>query len=342
MKMTYRTRRRLHRLGVTLGYLALASLVILICWFIWLERFVVYTSEGAKIQFDYESPPGIAQIASAPEEATVAIHYNEGEEFVNTSTELAQIRGYYATTNVLNRGVEGVAALIQDLPAGSAIMLDVKSAFGTFYYSSTLEEAPITDQIDVNKMDTLIRNLASKDTYLIARVPAFRDRNYGLNHTVYGLPVASGGYLWADEENCYWLNPISNGTLSWLITIATELKEIGFDEVVFTDFKFPNTDNILFQSSMGRQEALESAAETLVSTCATSKFCVSFETSNPLFQLPEGRCRLYLTDIAANKAAETAGNANVTDPTIQLVFLTNTNDTRFDEFGAMRPMPGLN
>ena len=112
--------------------------------------------------------------------------------------------------------------------------------------------------------------------------------------------------------------------------------------MVFTDFRFPDTDNILFQSSMGRQEALESAAETLVSTCATSKFCVSFETSNPLFQLPEGRSRLYLTGIAANKAAEAAENANVADPTIQLIFLTNTNDTRFDAFGAMRPMPGLN
>lgn len=342
MKLSYRARRRFHRLGVTLGYLALASLIILVCWFIWLERFVVYTGQGAQLRFDYESPPGIAQVATAPEEATVAIHYNEGEEFVNTSTELTQLRGYYATTDVLDRGVEGVAALIQSLPAGSAIMLDVKSGFGTFYYSSTLEEAPITDRIDVAKMDTLIRDLASKDTYLIARVPAFRDRNYGLNHTTYGLPVASGGYLWADSDNCYWLNPISNGTLSWLITIATELKEIGFDEVVFTDFRFPDTDNILFQSSMGRQEALESAAQTLVSTCATSKFCVSFETSNPLFQLPEGRTRLYLTGASANKAAETAENANVADPTIQLVFLTNTNDTRFDAFGAMRPMPGLN
>ena len=46
--------------------------------------------------------------------------------------------------------------------------------------------------------------------------------------------------------------------------------------------------------------------------------------------------------IAAGNAAEAAENANVGDPTIQLVFLTNTNDTRFDEFGAMRPMPGLN
>lgn len=342
LKLTYRSRRRLHRLGVTLGYLALAAVVVLVCWFVWLERFLVYTDNGAELRFDYESPAGTPQIASAPSEATVAIYYNEGDDFVNNSTELAQLHGYYADFSVLSRGVEGVAAQIQQLPEDSAVMLDVKTGFGTFCYSSTLDEAPATDQLDVVKMDAMIRELASNGTYLIARVSAFRDRNFGLNHTVYGLPVSSGAYLWADSENCYWLNPTSNGTLSRLISIASELREIGFDEVVFTDFRFPDTTDILFQSSMSRQEALESAAATLVSSCATGTFCVSFETDNASFRLPEGRSRLYLTGVAATEAAETAENANVTDPAIHLVYLTSTNDTRFDEFGVMRPMPGLN
>lgn len=342
MKLTYRSRRRLHRLGVSLGCLALAACVVLICWFVWLERFVVYTGQGAQLRFDYESPAGVAQIATAPEAETVAIHYNEGDDFVNTSTELAQFHGYYATTDVLARGLEGVAAQIKALPEDSAVMLDVKSGFGTFYYSSTLSDAPKTDQVDVVKMDALIRDLAATDTYLIARVSAFRDRNYGLNHTACGLPVTSGGYLWADSDNCYWLNPASSETLRWLISVATELRDMGFDEVVFTDFRFPDTDNILFSSSMTKQEALEAAAETMVSACATNRFCVSFETDNGAFQLPEGRSRLYLTGISATGAADAAQNAKVTDPVIQLVFLTNTNDTRFDAYSVMRPMPGLN
>lgn len=342
MKLTYRTRRRLHRLGVTLGYLLLAVLIIGICWVIWLERFVVYTGDGVRFDFDRESPAGVAEVAKPPEEETIAIHYNEGEEQINLSTELTQLRGYYATTEVLSRGVEGVADLIGQLPSDSAIMLDVKGGFGTFYYSSTLEEAPATDLIDVARMDQLIAELAASDTYLIARVSAFRDRNYGLNHTNYGLAVADGGYLWADSENCYWLNPASNGALSWIITVTNELRDLGFDEVVFTDFCFPDTDNITFDSSMSRQEALESAAQTLVDTCATSRFCVSFETDNASFKLPEGRSRLYLTDVAAGQVAEVAGSTTVADKTINLVFLTSTNDTRFDAYGAMRPMPGLN
>lgn len=332
----------MRRVGVTAGYLLLAALIIGLCWVIWLERFVVYTGEGVRFDFDREAPTGFAQVAQPPNEETIAIHYNEGEEQINISTELTQLRGYYATADVLSRGVDGVSDLIGQLPAGSAIMLDVKGGFGTFYYSSGLEEAPQTELIDVSKMDRLIAELVASDTYLIARVSAFRDRNFGLNHTNYGLAVASGGYLWADEENCYWLNPASNGALSWIITVTNELRDLGFDEVVFTDFCFPDTDNITFDSGMSRQEALESAAQTLVDTCATTRFCVSFETDNPSFRLPEGRSRLYLTDVAANQAEEVAQSTTVADKTVNLVYLTNTNDTRFDAYGTMRPMPGLN
>lgn len=341
MKLTYRTRRRLHRLGVAIGYLLLAALIIGICWVIWLERFVVYTDDGVRLDFDYTSPAGTTQIAQPPEEATVAIYYNEGEDQINTSSELTQLRGYYATTSMLASSVDNVASTIDSLPAGSAIMLELKNGYGSFFYSSKLTGAPTTDQLDVTKVDELIQKLAAKDIYLIARVPAFRDRAYGLEHTTYGLAVSSGGYLWAGDDNCYWLNPTSNGALSWLISITTELKDLGFDEVVFTDFCFPDTDNITFDSSMTRQEALEAAAETLVSTCATSKFAVSFESANPAFNLPEGRTRLYLTNVDASDAAQVSESTTVADKTINLVFLTNTNDTRFEAFGVMRPMPGM-
>lgn len=341
MTLTYRTRRRLHRLGVTLGYALLAILIIGICWSIWLKRFVVYGQDGVRFDFAYTSPEGVAQVAEPPEEATVAIYYNEGDDFVNTSTELTQLIGYYATTDMLVSSLDTMWDTIGSLPSGSAVMLDMKSIYGTFYYTSKLPDAVSTDQLDVTKMDELIQKLAEKDIYLIARIPAFRDRNYGLNYTNYGLAVKDGGYLWCGDDNCYWLNPTSNGTLSWLISIVNELKDLGFDEVVFTDFCFPDTTNILFESSMSRQEALEAAAETLVSTCATSRFAVSFETGNASFALPEGRSRLYLTGVDADEAASVSESTTVADKAINLVFLTNTNDTRFEEFGVMRPMPGL-
>lgn len=338
MTLTYRARRRLHKLGVALGYTLLISAIIFVCWVVWLERFVVYTDDGATFVFDYVSPEGTAQVAQPPENPTVSIYYNEGDDFVNTSTELAQLRGYYATTNRLIESVADVKTAISQLPEGSAVMLDLKSIYGNFYYSTGLPDAPTTDQIDITEVDSLIRTLTATDLYVIARIPAFRDRAYGLENTNYGLAVPAG-YLWSGDDNCYWLNPVSNGALSWLVAQANELRELGFDEVVFTDFRFPDTDKIIFNSSLTRQEALEAAAATLVESCSTARFAVSFETGNPDFKLPEGRTRMYLTDVEASQAAQYSDRANVSDKAVNLVFLTTTNDTRFDPYGVMRPMP---
>lgn len=335
MTITYRTRRRLQKTGKALGMLLLAASVIWVCWFVWLERFVVYSADGAQLRLDqpYTFEGGV--VAVPPENITVAIHYNEGDDKVNTSSELGQISGYYASTAMLLDSVEKVDLAIQELPPGSAVVLDLKSIYGNFYYNTDIPGAPVADALDADQVDRLIKNLVSSDFYLIARIPAFRDRAYGLENNHYGLAV-SGGYLWWDEENCYWLNPTSNGSLSYLITIATELRELGFDEVLFHEFRFPDTDSVIINSSLSREEAIAQAAEKIVSSCATEQFAVSFETDDEDFPLPAGRSRLYLTGVSAAQAQAVLDASTVPVKESRLVFFTETNDTRFDIASVIR------
>ena len=337
MTLTYRSRRRLRKAGKVLGTLLLASIVIWFCWFLWLERFVVYSADGAQLRLDepYAFEGGV--VAVPPEKVTVSIHYNEGDDKVNTSSELGQISGYYASTSLLLDSVEKVDQAIQALPPGSAVVLDLKSIYGNFYYNTEIPGAPVADALDASQVDTLIKHLVASDYYLIARVPAFRDRAYGLENTHYGLPV-SAGYLWYDDENCYWLNPTSNGALSYLIAIATELRELGFDEVLFHEFRFPDTDSIIINSDLSREEAIALAAEKVVSSCATEQFAVSFETDDEGFSLPEGRSRLYLTDVSAAQAQAVLDASTVPVKESQLVFFTETNDTRFDIASVIRTL----
>ena len=338
MRLTYRTRRFWRRVLVIGGYLALIAALVLVCWAVWLERFVVYGENGASFRFDYVSPEGQPQVAVPPETTPVNIYYNEGADFINTSSDLTRLRGYYITTDQLRDDLDRVREQLQELPEGSAVMLDLKSIYGNFYYSSSLEEAPSTDQADVLAIDRLIEELvADKDLYVIARMPALKDRAYGLAHTSYGL-AHPGGYLWAEKDQCYWLDPTHNGTLTRLISIAGELREMGFDEVVFTEFRFPDTDNIVWNSTMTRTQALEAAAEVLVTTCATARFAVSFQTDNGLFNLPAGRSRLYLEGITASGVSAAAEKAPVANAEVNLVFVTQANDTRFDSCGVMRPL----
>lgn len=336
--LTYTARRRIRRTLTAVGVTVLVAVLVWLCWFMWLERFVVYTDEGVRLDFDYQSPEGTAVVAEPPVEETVAIYFNEGTDELVATTELGPIRGYYVNYMNYDVGPANLQDDIEALPAGSAVMFDLKNGKGNFYYSSQLSEAPITKAIDVDQVDDLIATLSGYDIYLIARVSALRDWAYGLEHVSQGLPTAEG-YLWIDEGSCYWLDPASSAVQSRLITIAAELRELGFDEVVFTDFEIPATDEIVFEEGVDPQVSLSDAAQTLVTTCATSRFAVSFESSDPAFPLPQGRSRLFLRGITADAIAATMETVSVTDPTINLVLLTEANDTRFDAGSVMRPLP---
>ena len=336
MNIPYRTRSFLKRLGIVILTLVLVTSLILVFWFIWLQRFVVYTRDQGAI-FDMNVPQKVpeGQAAVPPEPGTpVSIYYNEGENAINTSRELTQIVGYYADVAALEKSVDTVLEQVKALPRGTPVMLDVKSPKGAFFYNSRINGRRNSD-IEPEKMDALIEYLDGNGSYLIARLPALRDYDYGLEHVSDGLPTAKG-YLWADEDYCYWLNPGSQGTMTYLLQIVSELKDRGFDEVVFDEFRFPDTDSIVFNGD--KTQALKDAAKTLVSAGATETFAVSFVGQEAAFALPEGRSRLYLEGIAATDAATVAGSTGIANVAAQLVFLTENHDTRFNDYCVLRPL----
>lgn len=335
MNIPYRTRRNLKKAGLIALVVALCASLIYFCWFLWLGRYVIYTREnGAIIDKNQDPQVMLGDVAQRPESETVSIYYNEGDNAINTSGELTQIIGYYANTAAL-QDLEAVKQITKSLPTGTPVMMDVKDGKGRFYYTSSLSgEHP--SSIDIAGMDELISQLDSRGIYLIARLPAFRDYSFGLSNTSNGLHVASGGYLWADDDYCYWLDPTKQGTITHLIDIVTELKALGFDEVVFDNFCFPDTQDLKF--SEDRMAALNTAAKTLLTSCATGNFGLSFIQNQEGFQLPQGRSRLYLTDVAAAQAASVAADSGVADPLVNLVFLTEVHDTRFDAYSVLRPI----
>ena len=147
---------------------------------------------------------------------------------------------------------------------------------------------------------------------------------------------SSRGYLWMDDNGCYWLNPAREAIKNYLIDIATELKMLGFDEVVFEDFYFPKTQNIVFEGD--KTATLESTAQTIVNACATETFAVSF-VSDGTWTAPEGRTRVYREDISdAIKLMELTKDLTMEDPEARLVLITNNLDTRFDVYGILRPI----
>ncbi len=336
MMIPYRTRQALKKSALVLLVLFCVALIIGLCWFLWLERYVIYIrGQGAVLDFSLSENYAPGEVAGEPvPQESVSIYYNEGDNLINTGTELTQMLGYYADAQTLAKDISAVQEQINKLPAGTPVLLDVKNIYGNFFYSSTVSSKR-NSAIDTAEMDALISLLNTKNMYAIARLPALRDYHYGLNHVPDGLPLP-GGYLWMDDDYCYWLNPAKEGTITYLVQIVTELKNLGFDEVVFYDFYFPDNQKIVFNGD--KAQAIQTAAQTLVSTCANDRFAVSFVSADPQFPLPEGRTRLYMENVPAASVAGIAQQTGFENPAIQLAFLTEVHDTRFDTYSVLRPL----
>ena len=333
--LTWRARKRLKALAITLGILLSVAVLTWLCWVIWLGRFVVYSRDSVRLDFDWQTP-GEFVVAEPIVQEPVEIRYDEdAEDSVVRSHALAQLSGCYITTDLLTGDLTELNRIIREQPKGSAIMLELKNGNGNFFYGNTVG-GKVSSKVDKAAVKELISYLSKADYYVIASVPAFRDRAYGLDNTSIGILHSSGGYLWAGSDKCYWLDPAKTGTRNYLMAIAIELRDMGFDEVLFTDFSFPPTEDILYEGD--RLAVLNETAQYLTENLTTDRFCLSFQCSEEGFRLPDGRTRLYLSGVDASMAQSVAGSAAVADPKVNLVYLTEVHDTRFDAFSVLRPL----
>lgn len=332
MIFSYKFRQFLRRMLVFLLVAALLVAMGLVLGGIWLRRFLVYTPQGAILNMDLPAVvPG--QVPVQPEIPAVDIVYPQETTPDDRNPHEARLEGYYITAQQMQEDLDGLRRQIAQLPAGTAIMLEVKNFWGYFFYSSAL--GPGSENFILAEIDRFIQELTQSELYVIARLPALRDYEYALNNIPSGL-ATNQGYLWEDDKKCYWLDPTDDGTLTYLIQITKELRDLGFDEVVFQDFYVPESGRIVFEGD--RKEAVEAAAETLVTACATEAFTVSFLAYRPDLTLPQQHCRLYLDAVAAVDVQDMLAQVLSEDKPRFVVFLAQTNDTRYNTCGTLRPL----
>ena len=178
MTITYRTKRHLYRAGLIGGIILLVAILVGFCWVVWLERYVVYTRDGATLDFEVNNAPGAGQLANPPSVGeTVPIYVNEGLDAINLTSELTQIKGYYVDGETLQNDVAAVREMVAKLPSGTAVMVELKSIWGQFNYTSKVSNVTISNRVDVIQVDKLITDITSRNLYTIAVLPAFRRRN---------------------------------------------------------------------------------------------------------------------------------------------------------------------
>lgn len=336
---SYRNKRTLRRagriaLGVVLGVLAL-----FICRVIYLERYVTYTADGAKLDYEQKlSRTDVDPETLDPEQFPFETILDESESSDDANAATAQFQGVYITTTMMATDLDAVLEAVDALDEETtAVMIDAKSIFGFYYYSTELAGAETADA-DIEAVDKLISRLTAKEGLtVIARVPAFCDPEYALKHQDDALPLYTGA-LWTDENNCYWLNPYKNDVQGYLVSIAIELSRRGFDEVLFDGFYFPSDDRIAWKSDITREDAVLDAALNISDNLYGYDIGVSFGSESEA--IAKYATRMYVTTedpTRVSELRETLGET-LSDLPAQLVFLTASRDTRFEECSVLRPL----
>lgn len=157
MSIPYRTRRVLNRLGIVLMIFLLVGVIAWLCWVVWLERYVVYTADGASLDFEHSAQDIIGEVATPPvAQQNISIYYNEGSDALDTGNELTQINGYFISSNMLQNDINGVLGKLERLPAGTPVMIDMKGPYGSFFYPSHLDGAVHSASTDVDAVAALV------------------------------------------------------------------------------------------------------------------------------------------------------------------------------------------
>ena len=340
MSIPYRTRQKLNRIGLVALACLLVGTIVWFCWVIWLERYVVYTNGKATLDFDIVLSEDLGEVAVPPAaDAGVTIYYNEGSNAVDLNAEMTQLNGYYIESKELQFDIADTMENLRKLKSGTAVMVELKGGYGSFYYNSSVSGAVMSQSVSTDTVNEMITEMKNRGFYMIARVSAFRDYNYGLNNVPAGLPDARGDghYLRADDGGCYWLDPSDPTVVNWVCSIVNELKAMGFHEVVLDNFRFPPSPD-LYIFNGDRDEAIQAAAKAVMDACGGDGFTISFVGSDATFALPEGRTRLFLSGVEAKEVGARASQVTFEEPEIRLVFLADTNDTRYDQYGVLRPI----
>ena len=336
---TYRNKRAVRKTARILGGVLLALALLVIGRVLYVQRYVTYTPEGVRLDYDQKidytgQAPAEPDPAEYPFETVVDAAAQTDEE----AEKQTRLDGYSISTTMLVNGVDQVRSALAEVDGYNAVVIDVKSIYGNFYYSTQLSGAPRADALDISEVDKLIEELTGRsDLIVIARVPAFSDRRYALAHQSEGLPIWNGA-LWEGDDVCYWLNPYSNNVQGYLTSIAIELSQRGFDGVLFDDFYFPDSDRIMWNATITRDEAVLDAAANI----ADSLYGYGIEV---LFGSAPTGAAAYADRVCVTTDAAEDVNAiveelspSLTDPAAQIVFLTSSRDTRFAACGVIRPL----
>lgn len=199
------------------------------------------------------------------EEVQPFILEQQEEEILQEEEEPARpkVKGIFVTGPMAGTSnMENLITLVEETEL-NAIVMDVKNDEGRIVYNMQI---PAVEEVGaginyVSDMEALIAECKEKDIYLIARIVAFKDPFLADAKPEWCIHNQDGS-IFRDKGGLAWINPYNQEVWEYLLDIAEEALNIGFDEVQFDYIRF-STDSGMKNVDFG-EAAQEKSREEII------------------------------------------------------------------------------
>lgn len=242
---SYRGRASWKSFLKVLTVVILALLLLGIVAAIYLQQFLVVSSDGVRLDLPFfqhdsnSSDPSTPTVSPSPEPSFVIVTPSP------EPTPDPAIEALHPVNLPLEVLYNGTVQSQIEAAGGDCAVFDMKADSGALGYTSSIELAQYTKQTSTDSsINSAIQATNEIDgLYTIARVSCFKDHN--ITDWERSLSIfTNSGYRWTDPDNIRWISPTNPDVRDYLTAICVELAELGFDEILLDNAGYPSKGNL--------------------------------------------------------------------------------------------------
>ena len=245
MARGYQNYRGRRSLGTKLLIAFLVLILLAACAFMVIQRYASYTDDN-QIDFNLPSwqdlfqkeeqqPPDDDEDKSQDGQA-VDLVIDPPPEPEPEPDPVVTIERRLLVLNELPAGRDGLA---ESLTAAGAngFVYPIRDNTGRVFYASAsaANKAAVVDEAGTQSL----RELCAGESMPVARFNCFHDSYYAFLHMKEAAICQKTGYVWYDNNSHHWLDPSKEQARSYVIGLAVECAQLGFDELLLEELAYP-------------------------------------------------------------------------------------------------------
>ena len=227
---------------VTLGVLLIAAVLL----FYGLQKYIVYTSDGVKLELPILSSAqsdgsGSQSAGTSASDTSVVIDPTDYSNIDATAGQnLSAVKGILVPYGDINAAAVQKAA--DRLSKGNALVLQLKTETGKLAWASSVREATAYDLAGAADLKSIVADLKSKkpDVWLVGELCCCVDDLMAARNSPLALKKTDGS-PYTDGTGA-WLDPYNAEGRNYIVALAKELAGMGFNEILLTQVCHPDTD----------------------------------------------------------------------------------------------------